>query len=231
MYKTQGGDIDIPLSDGTTANFQYGDYNPKATKKPGSFVGKKLEMKHPNTATPDLEYKLKNAKLSHIEPSGTKIFYTEDGVKVVVDKNNRVISTYKPDINYKKRQGSPANTPWEPDAYDGTFQQHTPVKQDIPQQNNEVNLQKAFALPSRQEVLQEIAQSEGLSSVKQLTDNVSKKELNRLYNVYSLRTLENTRKVLNKAINKAAKEEDNEALASLMQIKESFDQNLLCYYL
>ncbi len=202
VFKNQGGDVNVNLSDGTTANFRYGDYDLNARKGKGmGFVGKKVEIKHPNVATPDFEDKIRNAKLVEVEPNGRRTYITRDNDKVVVGRDGEIITAYKIDGNEASSQ-----TLWEPRAYDEAFQPQTSSpKANLPQQSDEVNLNKAFALPSKQQTAS---------------------EMERLYNVYSMNVLEGRRRTLNKAIKEAAKKEDDEALAALMQQKEVFDDTL-----
>ncbi len=162
-------------------------------------------MKHPNVATKDLEDRIRNASLIKEMANGKKAYATADDEIMIVGRDGEIITIYKPEEENLVNKGLQAR----PSGNQGLTETPTDgsplTSKNLPQQSNEVNLNKAFALPSKQQTAS---------------------EMERLYGVYSLRTIENTRKALNKAINKAAKEEDNEALAALMKQKEAIDDGL-----
>ncbi len=219
MFKNQGGDVNVNLSDGSTANFRYGDYDPVKGK---GFAGKKIEMKHPNVATKDLQDKIETAKLVHTYPNGRKVFLTREGELVVSTEDGNILTAYKPD------EGSPASSSWVPDAYDVASQQQTPRKSFLPQQSDEVNLNKAFALPSKQQVYKEIAENNGYSSVKELTDNVPKQDLERAYNTYRLDILNQDLQELSQAYAKesAKAAPDKTKLGSLAAVLGAYNDTL-----
>jgi len=141
VFKNQAGDVNIRFNDGSLNNFRYGEFgkNP-ATGKEYGFAGKKIEVKHPNTATADFKQQLKNARLIGYKPNGRRVYETPDGTIVAVSKDNQILTAYKPDGVRSPAEGTTLTSKEVPTTHAPSLHQGTPsVSNNIPNNPRSVN--------------------------------------------------------------------------------------------